>query len=62
MKKSLIIVDLILIILFIILFASNIFKLTNLKIFQPLFMVFLVVHIAQHWKILISMTKRLFKK
>lgn len=62
MKKSVIIIDLILIVLFVILLSSNIFGFTKLKIIQPLFMLFLAIHIAQHWKVLVAMTKNLFRK
>jgi|GEM_PF-703685 hypothetical protein len=62
MKKSIIIVDLILIVLFAILVASNIFKFENPRIVQMLFMVSLSVHIYQHWRSLVAMTKNLFKK
>jgi|APSaa5957512576_1039674.scaffolds.fasta_scaffold05098_2 hypothetical protein len=62
MKKNIIIIDLILIVIFGILLLSNIFGLTSLKMIQPLFMLFLAIHIAQHWKVLIAMTKNLFKK
>jgi len=62
MKKDIIIVDLILLVLFILLISSNIFKLTTIKIVQPLFMVLLGIHIIQHWRTLVVMTKNLFKK
>jgi hypothetical protein len=62
MKKDIIIVDLILIVLFVLLISSNIFKITAIKMVQPLFMVFLGIHIIQHWKALVAMTKNLFKK
>ncbi|MEA3355103.1 MAG: hypothetical protein U9Q63_01295 [Patescibacteria group bacterium] len=62
MKKDIVVVDLILIVLFIILMLSNIFKITGLKIVQPLFMVLLATHIIQHWKVLVALTKNLFKK
>ncbi len=61
MKKSVIIVDLILIVLFGAMLASNIFKVTSLKMLQPAFMLFLAIHVAQHWKTLVVMTKNLFK-
>jgi hypothetical protein len=62
MKKDIIIVDLILLVLFVILISSNIFKITAIKMVQPLFMVFLGIHIVQHWKTLMAMIKSLFKK
>ena len=62
MKKSVIIVDLILVILFAILLSSNIFRFQNPKIVQLLFMISLSVHTYQHWKSLVIMTKNLFKK
>ena len=62
MKKDIIIVDLILIVLFVILISSNIFKLTAIKMVQPLFMVLLGIHIIQHWRTLVAMIKNLFKK
>ena len=62
MKKDIIIIDLILILLFVILISSNIFKFTALKMIQPLFMVLLAIHIIQHWRVFIALTKNLFKK
>ena len=62
MKKDIIIVDLILFVLFILLISSNIFKITAIKMVQPLFMVILGIHIIQHWKMLMAMIKNLFKK
>ena len=62
MKKDIIIVDLILIVMFLTLISSNIFKFTALKMIQPLFMVLLGIHIIQHWRVLVALTKNLFKK
>lgn len=62
MKKNKIVVDLILVVLFVILLSSNIFGFQNPRIIQLLFMISLSVHIYQHWKILVAMTKNLFKK
>ncbi len=62
MKKDIIIVDLILIVLFVIMVSSNIFGFTALKIIQPLFMLMLAIHITQHWRVLVALTKNLFKK
>lgn len=62
MKKDIIIVDLILIVMFMTLISSNILKFPGLKVIQPLFMVVLGIHIIQHWRVLISLTKNLFKK
>ena len=62
MKKDIIVVDLILIAMFVTLVSSNIFKFTGLKVIQPLFMVVLGIHIIQHWRVLVALTKNLFKK
>ena len=62
MKKSVIIVDLIVLVLFATLIASNILQFENPRPVQLLFMVSLSVHIYQHWKQLVAMTKNLFKK
>ncbi len=62
MQKFKVIVDLILVCLFFILVTSNIFHFAKPQIVQPLFMVFLAIHLAQHWKMLTILTKNLFKK
>jgi len=62
MQNLKVIVDLILVILFFILVTSNIFGFHKPAIVQPLFMIFLAIHLAQHWKILTVLTKNLFKK
>ncbi len=62
MKKSILIVDWLLIIVFILMIVSNIIvsKFINLpftKIIQPIFLVLIIIHIIQHWKVVINSFK-----
>ena len=60
MRKDIVIVDLILILTFILIVLSKIFNFTFQNILQPIFFIFIVIHILQHWKIIIYMTKNTF--
>lgn len=61
MKKSILIVDWILILLLILIILSKFIELPFVKIIQPLFLVLIVIHIIQHWKILLFSIKNLIK-
>jgi len=62
MKKSIFIVDLILLGLFILIILGRIFDFSFLKFIQLAFFVFITIHIIQHWKVLFYSLKKLFKK
>ena len=51
-KKSFLIVDWALVILLILVILSKFIELPFTKILQPLFMVLIVIHVIQHWKIM----------
>jgi len=61
MKKSILIVDWLLIIIFILMIVSKFINLPFIKVIQPVFFVLIVIHIIQHWKILIYSLKKLIK-
>ena len=62
MKKSIIIIDLLLILVFLLILLSKFIILPFAKVIQPIFFVLLVVHIIQHWKIIVFMFRNLIKK
>ena len=61
MKKSFLIVDWALVILLILVILSKFIELPFTKILQPLFMVLIVIHVIQHWKIMWFSIKNLKK-
>jgi len=61
MKKNVLIVDWLLIIIFVLMIVSKFITLSFAKIIQPIFFVLIIIHIIQHWKILVHSLKR-FKK
>jgi hypothetical protein len=62
MKKSILIVDWLLIIIFILMILSKLINLPFTKIIQPIFFVLIIVHIIQHWKVIVYSLKRLMEK
>jgi hypothetical protein len=62
MKKSILIIDWVLIVIFILMVLSKFINLPFTKIIQPIFFVFIATHIIQHWKIIIYSIKKLKKK
>ncbi len=61
MKKSVLIIDWLLAIIFILMLTTKFINLPFAKILQPIFFVLIAIHIVQHWKILIYSLKN-FKK
>jgi len=62
MKKSILIVDWLLIIIFILMVVSKFINLPFTNIIQPIFFVLIIIHIIQHWKVIIYSLKGLKKK
>ncbi|MBT4334602.1 hypothetical protein HOD61_02185 [archaeon] len=62
MKKSIIIVDLLLVGVLLLMPISKMMDLPIIKIIQLTFFILVIIHIIQHWKILIFSIKRLIKK
>jgi len=62
MNKSILIVDWLLIMIFILMMVSKFISLPFTKIIQPIFFVLIVIHIIQHWKVMIYSFKGLKKR
>ena len=62
MKKSILIVDWLLIIIFILIIVSKFINFPFAKLIQPSFLVLIIIHIIQHWKIIIYSLKKLKKQ
>ena len=62
MKKSIVIVDWLLLVIFILMILSNFVNLPFTKIIQPIFFVLVIIHIAQHWRFFYNPIKKLIKK
>ncbi len=61
MKKSFLAIDLLLVVLLVLMILSKFIELPFVKIIQPLFLILIVVHVIQHWKILVLSIKNLKK-
>ncbi len=61
MKKNILLVDYFLIVAFIFIILSKFINFSFVKIIQPIFFVLIVIHIIQHWKIIIFSFKKLLK-
>jgi len=62
MKKSILIVDWLLIIIFILMIVSKFINLPFTKVIQPIFFVLIIIHVIQHWKVIVYSLKGLKKK
>ena len=62
MKNHILTIDLILIIIFIIIIISKFITLPFAKIIQPIFFALIIIHIIQHYKIIVYSFKKMFKK
>ncbi|MBT6824434.1 hypothetical protein HOA59_03300 [archaeon] len=62
MKRNILIVDWLLILTFILMVLSKFITLPFTKIIQPIFLILILIHIIQHWKILLFSLKKLKKK
>ena len=62
MKKSILIVDWLLIIIFILMVISKFINLPFTNVIQPIFFVLIIIHIIQHWKVIVYSLKGLKKK
>jgi|GEM_PF-2498498 hypothetical protein len=62
MKKSILVVDHLLLIIFIFIILSKFIDFPFIKILQPIFFSLVIIHIIQHWKIIIISFKKLFIK
>ncbi|MEA3329696.1 MAG: hypothetical protein U9Q06_03050 [Nanoarchaeota archaeon] len=61
MKKDILIVDWLLLITFILMILSKFISLPFTKIIQPIFLVLMIIHLLQHWKIFVYSLKKLKK-
>jgi len=62
MKKSILIVDWLLIIIFILRIVSKFINLPFTKVIQQIFFVLIILHVIQHWKVIVYSLKGLKKK
>ena len=62
MKKNVLIIDWLLIIIFILMIVSKFINLPFTKVIQPIFLVLIIIHIIQHWKVIVYSLKGLKKK
>ncbi len=62
MKKSIVIVDLLLLIIFPIVIVTKFIGLPFTNLVQPIFLGLIIMHIIQHWKIIVHLIKGLKKK
>jgi fatty-acid desaturase len=62
MRKSILIVDWLLIIIFVIMVLSKFIDLEFASLLQPVFFVLIFIHIIQHWKIIVNSLKKLINK
>ncbi len=62
MKKSIVIVDLLLVAIFPIMIVSKFVNLPFTNIVQPIFLGLIIIHLIQHWKIIIHLIKGLKKR
>lgn len=62
MKKNILIVDWLLIIVFILIIVSKFINLPFTKLIQPIFFILIIIHVIQHWKVMIYSLKKLKKK
>ncbi len=62
MNKSVLIVDWLLIIIFILMIGLKFINLPFIKIIQLTFFILIIIHIIQHWKIIIYSFKELKKR
>ena len=62
MEKSILIVDWLLIIIFILMIVSKFINLPFTKVIQPIFLVLIIIHIIQHWKVIVYSLKGLKKR
>jgi len=58
MRKDILIVDWLLIIVFAVIVLSKFIELEFVSFLQPIFFVLILIHIIQHWKIIIDSLKR----
>ena len=61
MKKSIIIVDLLLLVIFGVLVLSKLTKIATPALLQLSFMIFIGIHILQHWRIIVAFIKQIKK-
>ena len=62
MKKSILIADYLLIVIFMLIIVSKFIHLPFTKIIQPVFLVLIIIHLIQHWKVIVYSFKKLIKK
>ena len=62
MKKSVLFVDWILLIIFVLMIVSKFINLSFTNFIQPVFFIFIILHIIQHWKVIVYSLKGLKKK
>jgi len=61
MKKDIVLVDLLMLVVFAGMIIGKLLKLPFVEKFQVVFIVLTIIHIVQHWKIILQLCKNLFK-
>ncbi len=62
MMKSIWIVDWLMMVVFVLMLVSKVINLPITKVLQPIFFVLIIIHIAQHWKVIVYSLKGLMKR
>ncbi len=62
MMKSIWIVDWLMIVVFVLMLVSKVINLSITKTLQPIFFVLIIIHLIQHWKVIVYYIKGLMKK
>lgn len=62
MKKSVIYVDILLLLVFMLIIISKFVNLSFEQILQPLFFILIIIYIIQHWRIIAAIIKNLLKR
>jgi len=62
MNKGVLIVDWLLIMIFVLMIVSKFISLPFTKVIQPIFFVLIIIHIIQHWKVIVYSFKGLKKR
>ncbi len=62
MRKSILVVDWLLVMIFTLMIASKFINPSSTKVIQPIFFVLITIHVIQHWKVIAHSFKGLRKR
>lgn len=62
MKKSILVVDWLLVIIFVLMVVSRFLAFSLPRIVQPIFFILILIHIVQHWRVMFFSLRGLVKK